>query len=223
MRRYNLFSNYTNKKTKRSVKNNYRTIENKIIATYRDKDFFDGNRSNGYGGYSYDGRWKKYAKKIIKRYKLSNKSKVLHINSEKGFILNDIKEVLPGIQVFGTENSKYAIKKTLKKVKPNIYFAEPTNLPFQNNYFDFALAIGVVYALSLTNAIKCLKEIIRVSKNKSFINLGSYSNKNDLELFNKWSLLGITLLKEKEWVKVLKHTNYKGDYYYTNSKSLGLK
>ena len=62
-----------------------------------------------------------------------------------------------------------------------------------------------------------------MSKNKSFINLGSYSNKNDLELFNKWSLLGITLLKEKEWVKVLKHTNYKGDYYYTNSKSLGLK
>ena len=223
MRKYNLLSNYTNKKIKRSAKKNYRTIENKIIATYRGKDFFDGDRKNGYGGYIYDGRWKKYAKKIIKEYKLNNKSKVLHINSEKGFILNDIKEYLPKIEVIGTETSEYAIKKTMKNIKKNIYLSEPTKLPFKNNYFDFVLAIGVVYGLSLTNAIKCLKEINRVTKNFSFINLGSYNDKKDLELFNKWSLLGVTLLKEKEWVKVLKHVNYKGDYYFTNSKSLGLK
>ena len=71
MRKYNLFSNYTNKKIKRLAKNNYRTIENRIIATYRNKEFFDGDRKNGYGGYVYDGRWKKYAKKIINRYKLN--------------------------------------------------------------------------------------------------------------------------------------------------------
>ena len=32
-----------------------------------------------------------------------------------------------------------------------------------------------------------------------------------------------TLLKEKEWVTVLKHVNYNGDYYFTNSKTLNLK
>ncbi len=223
MRKYNLFSNYTNKKIKRSANKNYRTIENRIVATYRDKDFFDGDRKNGYGGYVYDGRWKQYAKKIIKRYKLNNRSKILHINSEKGFILNDIQKQLPKIQVFGTESSEYAIKKTMASVKSKIYLSEPTKLPFKNNYFDFVLAIGVIYALNLTNAIKCLKEINRVSKKNSFINLGSYSTNKDLELFNKWSLLGVTLLKENEWVKVLKHANYKGDYYFTNSKSLGLK
>ena len=63
MRKYNLFPNYTNKKVKRTAKNNYRTIKNKIISTYKDKNFFDGDRRNGYGGYYYDGRWRKYAKK----------------------------------------------------------------------------------------------------------------------------------------------------------------
>ena len=223
MRKYNLFSNYTNKKIKRLAKNNYRTIENRIIATYRNKEFFDGDRKNGYGGYVYDGRWKKYAKKIINRYKLNNKSKILQINSEKGFILNEIQDQLPKIQVFGTESSKYAIKKTMTSVKSKIYFSDPTELPFKTNYFDFVLAIGVIYALNLTNAIKCLKEINRVSKKKSFINLASYSTNKDLELFNNWSLLGVTFLKENEWVKVLKHVKYKGDFYFTNSKSLGLK
>ena len=56
----------------------------------------------------------------------------------------------------------------MKNIKKNIYLSEPTKLPFKNNYFDFVLAIGVVYGLSLTNAIKCLKEIIRV-RNKSDI------------------------------------------------------
>ena len=223
MQKYNLFSNYTNKKVKRIAKKNYRTINNKIISTYRDKEFFDGNRKNGYGGYIYDGRWKKYAKKIIKKYELTNKSKILHINCEKGFILNDIKEELPSINIYGTESSKYAINKSLKSVKSDIILTEPTKLPFKNNYFDFVLAIGVIYALSLTDAIKCLKEINRVSKNKSFINLASYKNNKDLQLFQKWSLLGVTFLRENEWISVLKHTKYKGNFYFTNASSLGLK
>ena len=80
-----------------------------------------------------------------------------------------------------------------------------------------------IYALSLTDAIKCLKEINRVSKNKSFINLASYKNNKDLQLFQKWSLLGVTFLRENEWISVLKHTKYKGNYYFTNASSLGLK
>ena len=37
-------------------------------------DYWDGNRRYGYGGYRYDGRWKGVAQKLIKQYKLSNKS-----------------------------------------------------------------------------------------------------------------------------------------------------
>ena len=223
MSKYNLFANYTNKQTKRIAKKSYRTINNRIISTYRGKEFFDGDRKNGYGGYYYDGRWKKYAKKIIKRYKLTNKSKILHINCEKGFILNDIKNEIPKIEIYGTESSEYAINKSLKSVKSKIFFTDPTKLPFKKNYFDFVLAIGVVYALSLTDVIKCIKEIKRVSKNKSFINLATYKKNKDLELFKDWSLLGTTFLKESEWIKVLKHTKYLGDYYFSSAHSLGLK
>ena len=222
MYKYNLFKDYSNKKTTRKTKN-FRTIENKIISTYRDKEFFDGDRINGYGGYIYDGRWKKYAKKIIDKYHLNNNSKILQINCEKGFILNDILEINPKINVYGTENSHYAIDNSLKKIKKNIQFCDPFNLPYRKNYFDFVLAVGVVYTLNLTDIIKCLNEIQRVSKDSSFINLASYDNEKDYKLFKDWSLLGATYLKESEWLKVLKHVNYKGHYYFTNAGSLGLK
>ena len=137
--------------------------------------------------------------------------------------MHDIKLLNKNIKVFGTENSKYAINKSMKNVKKNIRFHNNVILPFKDNYFDFVLAIGVVYALSLTDAITCLKEISRVSKKNSFVNLATYKSKKDLELFKKWSLLGVTFLKEKEWIDVLKHSNYKGHYYFTNAQSLGLR
>ena len=92
---------------------------------------------------------------------------------------------------------------------------------YKNKFFDLTLAIGVVYSLNLTDAIECIKEINRVSK-KSFINLASYKNKNDYWLFKKWSLLGTTILKEKEWEEVLNHCKYSGDYYFTNATNLNL-
>ena len=68
-----------------------------------------------------------------------------------------------------------------------------------------------------------LKEIQRVSKGKSFITLGSYKTRKDYWMFKQWTLLGTTILLEKEWVKVLEHSNYTGDYYFNNAASLNLK
>ena len=85
------------------------------------------------------------------------------------------------------------------------------------------MAIGVVYALSLTDAILCIKEIQRVSKGKSFINLASYETDRDYKLFKKWSLLGTTFLKKKEWIEILNFCNYTGDYFFTNAETLNLQ
>ena len=73
-----------------------------------------------------------------------------------------------------------------------------------------------------SEAIKCLKEIQRVGKGKSFITLASYEDQNDFWLFKQWSLLGTTILHKDEWKELLKHTNYSGDYFFTNAKYLNL-
>ena len=223
MREINLLRGYPEPKKPRYVSNNLRTIRHRLIASKRDERFFDGEREFGYGGYQYDGRWRQIASNIITTYNLNNDEKVLQINSEKGFLLHDLKIENKNLRVYGTETSKYAIKNSKKEINNNVTLSKPTALPFPDKFFDFVIALGVVYTQNLENAVKVLDEIIRVSKNNSFITLASYNNTNDYFLFKDWTLLGTTILRKSEWVEVLKSVQYQGDYFFTNANTLKLE
>lgn len=223
MREFNLLKDYPKPKESRIVSKNLRNIQSRIIASYRDKEFFDGSRNNGYGGFKYDERWKPIVKQIFREYNLSNKSSFLQLGCEKGFLLHDLNFFLPDAKIVGVEKSSYAIKNCKKTVKNYIKKSNYIDLEFSDNTFDFILAIGVIYSLTLENAIKCLKEIQRVGKGKSFITLASYTNEKDYWLFKDWTVLGILIFKENEWKQILKHCKYTGDYYFTNAEKLNLK
>ena len=224
MREFNLLADYPKPKEPRYAGSNLRTIEHRIIASYREKDFFDGHRNYGYGGFKYDGRWKKVADNICKEYELNNDSSFLQIGCEKGFLLKDIKSKFPDMKIEGLETSKYALSNSIEEAKNNIKYTENyLKLDYKNNQFDFLLALGIVYCQSISDSIKILKEIQRVAKGKSFITLASYEDINDYWLFKQWSLLGVTILRKKEWIEILKHTKYMGDYSFTNAKLLNLK
>ncbi|MBI4063321.1 MAG: class I SAM-dependent methyltransferase [Elusimicrobia bacterium] len=222
MRNFDALKDYPQPKALRIVGPNLRTICHRIIATYRGEEFYDGDRNCGYGGFRYDGRWLPIAKNMGREYNLGNQSAVLQIGCEKGFLLHDFLELWPRMKVRGTDLSSYAIEHAMPPVKPHIQQAPYIDLPFKNGEFDFVVAIGVVYSLNLTDAIRSLKEIQRVGKGKSFITLASYQTEEDLRLFRYWTLLGTTVLTENEWVEVLNHAGYTGDYKFTNAESLNL-
>ena len=77
-----------------------RTVINKMYAWELGKEYYDGKRLNGYGGFKYDGRWLKLLPKLIKRYKLNSKSKVLDLGCKRGFLLKDLNILLPGIKSY---------------------------------------------------------------------------------------------------------------------------
>jgi len=222
VKEFNLLGDYPEPTKPRYVNQNLRTITNRITASYRSREFFDGNRNEGYGGMVYDGRWKSIAKRICEKYEIKDNSKILQINCEKGFLLHDLQELNPKIKIYGLESSKYAIDNALPSVKNFINYSDKINLEFEDNFFDFVIAIGAVYSLNLTGAIKCLKEIQRVSKGKSFITLGAYETEKDKKLFSYWTLLGSTVLKKNEWIEVLKHSGFTGDYKFNTAASLNL-
>ena len=102
------------KKTQRNYLK--RMIDQKIntmkISKKYSYDYWDGNRKYGYGGYRYDGRWKPIAKKIIKKYKLTKKSKILDIGCGKGHLIYEISKILNSKNIYGIDISKYAKKKS---------------------------------------------------------------------------------------------------------------
>ncbi len=222
MREVNTLKGYPEPKEPRYVSPNIRTIKNRIIASYRDKRYYDGDRNNGYGGFKYDGRWVPIAQNMYKEYGLQEDYAVLQVGCEKGFLLHDFHQLYPGMKVRGTDISDYAIEHAMEDVKLFIQKAPFTELPFEDNEFDLVIAIGVVYTLNLADAIKCLKEIQRVSKGKSFITLAAYRTEEEKSLFEWWTLLGTTILHEEEWSEVLRHVSYTGDYKFTTARSLNL-
>ncbi len=197
-----------------------RTVINKMYAWELGKEYYDGNRLNGYGGFKYDGRWLKLLPKIIKRYKLSSKSKVLDLGCKKGFLLKDLNILLPGIKSYGIENHPYAIKNAVN-CKSKLILSDYTKLPFKNKSLDFVIAFNSLYMQNLGDVIKSLKEIERVSK-KSYIVLASGENDEERNKFYKWTLIGTSILLKKEWKTLFKKIKFKGDYYFSSSKSLGV-
>ena len=197
-----------------------RTVINKMYAWELGKEYYDGNRLNGYGGFKYDGRWQKLLPKIIKKYKLTKKSKVLDLGCKKGFLLKDLNILIPGIKSYGIENHTYALKKIVK-CKSKLILSDYYKIPFKNKYFDFVIAFNSLYMQNLGDVIKSLKEIERVSK-KSYIVLASGENDQERNKFYRWTLIGTSILLKKEWKTLFKKIKFKGDYYFSSAKSLGV-
>lgn len=199
-----------------------RSILNKINAWDLDKKYYDGTREDGYGGFNYDGRWKKFIPKIFKRYKLKDNSKFLDLGCKKGFLLKDLNFLYPDVRTYGIENHRYPIKESkLNSKKSKIFFTDYYKIPFKDKYFDFTIAFNAIYMYNLGDVIKILKEINRVSK-KSYVVIAAGENDKERNLFYKWTLIGTTILLKKEWRKLFKKINFTGDYYFSSAKSLGL-
>lgn len=224
MREFDPMTSYPPPKKPRIVSRNLRTIQNRIRACYRGKEFYDGDRNDGFGGYVYDGRWKSVAEDMLAAYDLDRNGpiRILHIGCDKGFLLYEFSKLCPNAVLRGTEVSSYPIETSMAEIREHIQLAPFTELPFDDHSFDLVIAIGPVYTLNLRDAISCLTEIERVGTGKSFITLGSYTNEEEYWLFRDWSLLGTQILKPEEWRALMEHAGYSGDYKFTGAQSLNL-
>ena len=114
----------------------------------------------------------------------------------------------------------YALKKAVK-CKSKLILSDYYKIPFKNKYFDFVIAFNSLYMQNLGDVIKSLKEIERVSK-KSYIVLASGENDQERNKFYRWTLIGTSILLKKEWKTLFKKIKFKGDYYFSSAKSLGV-
>ena len=177
-------------------------------------DYWDGDRRINYGGYKYiPGRWRPFAKKLIKLYKLKDNSKILDIGCGKGFLLYELKKINPTFKVFGVDISKYAIKNSKKEIKKNIKFSSATKLNFKKKKFDLAFSINTFHNLYNFELEKALKEISRVSK-KQYLCVESYKNEKEKANLLYWQVTCESFYTPKEWMWFFNKTNYKGNYSF---------
>jgi len=190
-------------------------IECMTISKKYGYDYWDGNRKFGYGGYKYiPGRWEQVAKKFIKKYKLNNQSNILDLGCGKGFLLFEIKKILPKIKITGIDISKYGLKNSKKEISQFLFKADlRKKLKFKSKEFDFVFSINTLHNLEINHLIQAIKEMERVGK-KHFICSESYRNEKELFNLQCWALTCESFFSKKEWVWLLKNNGYTGDYEF---------
>ncbi|EES89351.1 class I SAM-dependent methyltransferase [Helicobacter canadensis] len=184
------------------------------IAKKYEKDFWDGDRRYGYGGYKYDGRWEAVARDLIEIYQLNNKSKILDVGCGKAFLLYEIKKILPNIQVVGFDISEYAIKNAKEEVAENLFVYDARSpFPFGDEEFDLVISLGTLHNLALFDLKIAFSEIERVGKQK-YIMAESYRNNQELFNLQCWALTCESFLNPSEWIWIAREFGYKGDYEF---------
>lgn len=204
-------------KPKRNIEKRLESKDPKVIAIAKQYGqlYWDGPRDYGYGGYYYDGRWRSVAKDIIDIYELRDGHRILDVGCGKGFLLKDLLLENKNLNVFGLDISQYAINNSEEEVFGRIHLGTAESLPFPDDSFDFVISLNTIHNLKRNNAIKAVKEIERVSRGKSFIQVDSFYNEKQKEIFESWVLTAEYYDYPEEWLKLYNEAGYTGDYDWT--------
>lgn len=192
-----------------------KTEEVRSVARKFDKEFFDGERKFGYGGFSYNSRyWSEVVKDFSNYYNLNDGSRILDVGCAKGFMLYDFYKLNSNLDLHGIDISKYAIDNSVPEIKHKLKVANATNLPYEDNYFDLVISINTVHNLDKTECTTALREISRVTKKNAFITVDAFNNEEEEKRMYAWNLTAKTIMSIENWKKFFLDKKYNGDYFW---------
>ena len=207
--------NYPKAKRDLSQRAAKKTDADRTIARRFGKEFFDGDRAHGYGGFTYMPKfWQPVVPTFKEHWQITADSSLLDVGCAKGFMLHDFFELIPGINVAGIDISQYAIDNCMESVKSKVQVANAIDLPFEDNFFDYVISINTIHNLPKQECSQALREIERVSRLGSFITVDAYRNDEEKERMYAWNLTAKTIMPVSDWVAFFDESGYTGDYYW---------
>ncbi len=189
--------------------------EDRRIAQKFGKEYFDGPRRLGLGGYFYNPKFfKPVVDRMIGHYGLSSSSSILDVGCGKGFMLHDFYEALPGAKLAGIDISDYCIENAMPTVAPFMRKASCDELPYPDKSFDLVISIATIHNLDIEGVKRSLCEIMRVTRRHAFIKVNGYSTEEQRKSLHRWNLVAKTILHVDEWKNMFTDVGYTGDYFW---------
>jgi protein-L-isoaspartate(D-aspartate) O-methyltransferase len=182
------------------------------MAVKYDYDYWDGSRETGYGGYHYDGRWRKVADAMIEAYDIKPGMRVLDVGSGKGFLLHDFRGALPSLEIAGIDVSTYAIQHTMDEVKPYCRPGNAAQLPWPDKHFDLVVSINTLHNLYNYELDAALREMERVARGPKYLCVESYRNEREKVNLMYWQLTCRIFHTPQEWEFEFERAGYTGDH-----------
>ena len=169
------------------------------VACRFDKDYWDGERQFGYGGYRYDSRWRTVADAMTQHYGLKPGDRVLDVGCGKAFLLYEFTQAVPVIEIAGVDISRYGIDNAKEEARPFLQVASASKLPFPDGHFDLVYSINALHNLYNYDLWSALKEIQRVSRKHRHIVVEAYRNEREKMNLLYWQLTCRAFHTPAEW------------------------
>jgi ubiquinone/menaquinone biosynthesis C-methylase UbiE len=209
-----LMRNYPKSMNRHKNRLNITNLEREVSRRF-DKEYFDGDRKYGYGGYQYDEKfWTTTVKDFATYYNLEPSASILDIGCAKGYMLKDFRKLLPKSKIIGLDISQYAIKNSDTEVRENLIYGNASSLPFPDKSFDLVISINTIHNLERRECVKSLTEIERVAKGNSFVMVDGWRNELEKEALDTWVLTARTVLSADKWIELFQEAGYSGDYAF---------
>lgn len=190
-----------------------RTSEHVRISRQYGQEYFDGDRTYGYGGYHYDGRWIPVAQDIMSHFGLRSGARVLDVGCAKGFLVKDMVDL--GLDAYGLDVSAYAVRNCPVEIAGRLQIGTADQLPFADSTFDAVISINTIHNLDRQKCVNALSEIQRVSRGCSFVQVDSYRTEEQRKVFEDWVLTADFHGYPDDWQKVFLEAGYSGDWFWT--------
>jgi SAM-dependent methyltransferase len=210
-----LMVNYPRPKRNVEGRGATKTDTDRALARKFGEEFFDGDRTHGYGGFNYHPRfWQPVVPTFKVHWGLTSDSSILDVGCAKGFMMHDFAELIPEITVKGIDVSEYAVKNSIEDMRPHVQVADAKSLPFEDKSFDYVISVTTIHNLERAELVQSLREIERVARLGSFITVDAYRNDEEKERMLAWNLTAKTVLHVDEWKELFKEAGYSGDYHW---------
>jgi ubiquinone/menaquinone biosynthesis C-methylase UbiE len=177
-------------------------------------DYWDGDRRFGYGGMRYDGRWRPIAMDIARHYDLKAGERVLDIGCGKAYLLYELAQVVPGLDVVGLDISEYGIANAKEEMRPFLKVGNCTSLPWPDGHFDFVFSINTFHNLYNFQLFAALKEMQRVGRSRRWMCVESYTSERQKANLLYWQLTCESFYTPEEWEWFAQQAGYQGDLGY---------
>ena len=196
-----------------------RMVDDKVHCMLKAKeyetDYWDGHRRYRYGGYKYiSGRWKPVAESLIEHFDLTGNSSVLDVGCGKGFLLYEMKQILPDLQIAGFDISEHGLSQSRGEIRDNLFHHKAQDLyPYENNSFDLVISLGCLHNLRVFEVEVALKEIERVGR-QGYVMVESYRSEQEQFNLQCWALTCESFFDVDEWIWLYDRFGYTGDYEF---------
>lgn len=204
-------------RSKRPIESRGRMVTeaDRAISRQFGRDYFDGDRMHGYGGYSYHPRfWTDTVRRFRDYYNLAENAAVLDVGCAKGFMMHDFKLLMPQMTIAGIDISQYAYDYAIEDMKPFMQLGNARDLPYPDKSFDLVTAINTVHNLPLEECKQAIREIRRVSRAHAFIVVDAWRTEEERERLYQWVVTCRTAMHVGDWKKLFADVGYTGDYYW---------